>query len=703
MQISTGAGTTGAATAAPSGGGSATAAGFGEALLAQMNAPVETDVPAQAKPETKPPTMETGSSGRVAEAVASDVTPAASGVGNSQGNGQNAASLEQAETSAAEPTAAVPDAAGALAKAGDAKSAAREPRPKKKEDLSFELGATVMGVPVQAQVTAAGVVEITAGGADLGALTGEQGQAAGMAQTIAPGAGMAAMTEAVTGDGAVAAVLAGATGERGAAATGNSMGAVVDAGTRESAVKVTSAVEDVRADLGGQQVWMPMEAGTDRQPTTQAIASHLRTVSETAAGLSAAKPADTMRDSVAGSTASGTETQVVVEANRSTGGVPAGEGVARGERLVLEKVGDEAQQVLRGAQIWMEAGEAQTVEGGAQAGMPAAGTPGVSSASADLTGMRAELPTVPTERVPAGALVADGVADGSAASDVGNGAVETAATTASSGTAAGKVARVERPAVRGRVAGPGAVKQGEKNSAGVRGTGEAGSGAEAAVSEGTEEAAPSSKPKAEAGAGQTVSAAASETAAATHPPTGSNGVVTKVAAEAVQVATETAQRAGGQEVASAAAITRAAATEAQIYGASAAQTAPWARLNEHLGQGEMRVALHSEDFGAISVDAVLRSGGLNTTVHVDHPELRALLAGNLAELRSALAGHQLELSSFSVSTDAGGQPSGQSSGYTVGHGSARSVSASGSAKATPAGEAMPAAAGFYAGRLNVHA
>ena len=169
---------------------------------------------------------------------------------------------------------------------------------------------------------------------------------AAMAQSIAPGAGMAAMTEAVTGDGAVAAVLAGATGERGAAATGNSMGAVVDAGTRESAVKVTSAVEDVRADLGGQQVWMPMEAGTDRQPTTQAIASHLRTVSETAAGLSAAKPADTMRDSVAGSTASGTETQVVVEANRSTGGVPAGEGVARGERLVLEKVGDEAQQVL---------------------------------------------------------------------------------------------------------------------------------------------------------------------------------------------------------------------------------------------------------------------------------------------------------------------------------------------------------------------
>ena len=130
-------------------------------------------------------------------------------------------------------------------------------------------------------------------------------------------------------------------------------------------------------------------------------------------------------------------------------------------------------------------------------------------------------------------------------------------------------------------------------------------------------------------------------------------------------------------------------------------TAAWSRIAERLDHSELRLGLHTEDFGQISIDAVLRRDSLGATLRVEHPALRTALAGNLAELKSALEGHRLELGSFSVMSEGGGARSQKDfSGHSAPYRSANPDEA----PATTVSQQNPALpVTTHDGRLNIHA
>lgn len=332
---------------------------------------------------------------------------------------------------------------------------------------------------------------------------------------------------------------------------------------------------------------------------------------------------------------------------------------------------------------------------------PAMGADASASAALNANGATtAAAPGAPVSAMPAAAGTAASIAV--VAADDGE-------DSASAGAALA-VPHGARATVRGRASEGAAatVKRGIKaNAAESNGAPAAGDRrAESGVEETTANAGAQNGATASAPAGERAPAAAILTTTVTAAPNPASAAAGTTGMQLARMANDggmpTAQPGTARAVETLGQTSASARAAAVMEAAAATPVANWSRLTERLSHSEVRVAINSDDFGAISVDAVLRHDSLGTTLRVDHAELRTALAENLAELKSALQEHRLELSSFSVTADTGGA-SGQhgSSGYAGGR---QRVNAEASATAAAATEQTAAApVNMHQGRLNVHA
>ena len=86
-----------------------------------------------------------------------------------------------------------------------------------------------------------------------------------------------------------------------------------------------------------------------------------------------------------------------------------------------------------------------------------------------------------------------------------------------------------------------------------------------------------------------------------------------------------------------------------------------ARLIQSMGQSEMRVGMHSTDFGNISITTSATRDLISAQISLDHGELARTLATHLPEMQAKFGGDQ----AMNVRIDTNGQPAGQSAGTSA--------------------------------------
>ena len=70
------------------------------------------------------------------------------------------------------------------------------------------------------------------------------------------------------------------------------------------------------------------------------------------------------------------------------------------------------------------------------------------------------------------------------------------------------------------------------------------------------------------------------------------------------------------------------------------ETIQTARLIHSLHESEMRVGLHSSEFGSISISTSARRDALSAQISLDHPELAKAIADNIPQIHETLGPNQ---------------------------------------------------------------
>jgi hypothetical protein len=83
-----------------------------------------------------------------------------------------------------------------------------------------------------------------------------------------------------------------------------------------------------------------------------------------------------------------------------------------------------------------------------------------------------------------------------------------------------------------------------------------------------------------------------------------------------------------------------------------------AKLIQSMGQSEMRVGMHSNEFGSISISTSSTRDSISAQISLDHGELAKVLAAHLPEMQAKFGGHR----AMDVRIDMNGERSGQGTG-----------------------------------------
>ncbi len=137
------------------------------------------------------------------------------------------------------------------------------------------------------------------------------------------------------------------------------------------------------------------------------------------------------------------------------------------------------------------------------------------------------------------------------------------------------------------------------------------------------------------------------------------------------------------------------------------------QLYQHVGGGEMHIAMSTDLLGAVDVHAVVRQSTVTATIGVQRPDVQTLLANDLPALQHALSEHSLHVEQISVlsgsagnQTDSGRQsPQNQQSWrgpFPGSRGIDRDSDSRAVQLATTAASIAAEPASYEAGQLSIH-
>jgi hypothetical protein len=123
-----------------------------------------------------------------------------------------------------------------------------------------------------------------------------------------------------------------------------------------------------------------------------------------------------------------------------------------------------------------------------------------------------------------------------------------------------------------------------------------------------------------------------------------------------------------------------------------------AKLIQSMGQSEMRVGMHSNDFGNISISTSTTRDLISAQISLEHSELARTLAAHLPEMQARLGGNQ----AMDVRIDMNGQATGQGTGTSHGTSNGSADGSSGGRQQRGGGGSSQSEGGF-AGQVSAMA